>query len=561
MVPANLSKMIRHKASVINMMIRLLCLCLPLLAAVASVEAAPASRPVLSKGKAASRPVVGRVAVPWWRDAVMYQIFVRSFQDSNGDGVGDLQGIIQRLDALRALPGASGKKALGVTGLWLTPVFRSPSYHGYDATDYRAIQPAYGTLSVFKKLIREAHKRGMRVILDLMVNHTSRKHPWFRRAVKARTPAHRNWYVWRDRDPGWRQPWGQGRVWHSIGESYYYGLFWGGMPDLNFRHPPVRKAIHGIVRHWLKLGVDGFRLDAARYIFANGPGAKQYEQPETFAFWRTFRTHAKRTSKSALLVGEIWAKSKQIQPYCQGDMFDLAFHFPLANAIRLSVSAMEAAPLWKVLSRSYSRGCWATFLSNHDQRRIFSQLAQNKPMMRNAAFLLLTLPGTPFLYYGEEIGMINGPQRGDLAKRTPMRWGQTRFAGFSPRRPWTALSNMKTSVAAQRRDRGSLWHWYRRLIALRHRVVALRRGSMKRLWLKGKGKDGVVAFVRKGQQKTVWVLVNTSDEATGLLQVQKQSEVKEAKILFHEGFYQTTVGRGVALKLGAYSKLVIEISR
>lgn len=501
--------------------------------------ATPTSQPLLRVPS--SRPTPAPKTLPWWRTAVFYEVFVRSFQDSNGDGVGDIQGLIQRLDYLND-GNPKTTQDLGVTALWLMPLFRSNSYHGYDVVDYRSIDPRYGTMQDFKRLLQEAHRRGIRVIVDLVINHTSRSHPWFEEAARSPRSPYRNWYLWRKNNPGWKQPWGHGPVWHPLGSEFFYGVFWSGMPDLNFRHPPVRQEILNVAAFWIQQGVDGFRLDAARHLVEDGPGQLQNDRPETHAYWKLFRSHVKQRSSTTVMVGEMWAKEAQIAPYCRGDEMDLAFHFPLAEAIKSTVAAMSHERLWQVLSApTLPKPCWASFLANHDQERMISQLHGKMPMMRHAAALLLTLPGTPFLYYGEEIGMQNGPTRDDRHKRTPMAWDSSPSAGFTSGKPWFALTPyQEANVAAQTKHPASLLSWFRRLIRLRQQHLALSVGSVSRVPLLGKGHEAVVAFVREHQGQQILVLLNLDNQQTATLTLQLPTPNKIWKSLLQEGLSQVT---------------------
>ena len=505
----------------------------------------------------------------WWRDKVFYQIFPRSFRDSDGDGIGDIKGILQKLDYLKT---SKQGKGLGITGLWLTPIFASPSYHGYDVTNYRKLNPLYGNRKIFKALLDNAHKRGIRVVLDLMVNHTSKKHPWFVKSAKSRTSPYREWYVWRDTNPGWTQPWGKWPVWHRAGAQFYYGIFWSGMPDLNLAHPPTKNEMFSIASYWLQQGIDGYRLDAARHLFANGPGEGQNDQPQTHTFWQAFHKNMKKTAPKSLMLGEVWAPTKALKTYCRKDEFDLLFHFPLAKAIQMAVSAMEAKPIWKVIKASIPTHCWATFLSNHDQVRWATRLMGQTKMLRMGAWLLMTLPGTPFIYYGEELGMTNGPQKGDPGKRTPMPWDASAKGGFTTGTPWTQLAPHKqANVATQQKDPSSLQQLYRKLIHWRHRLIALRRGTLKRITLAKdvKGRDAVVAFSRvykKGtHQQTVWMLLNLNDEATGTFKLTLPT-TRRVKRLLKEGNTVYNVRsepqknrNALTLRLGAQSGVLLQL--
>ena len=387
--------------------------------------------------------------LPWWRQVVFYEIFVRSFADSTtgplaGDGIGDLQGLVERLDYLNDGDPATGDD-LEVGALWLMPIMDSPSYHGYDVRDYRAVEKDYGDADDFQRLIEEAHRRGMRVILDLVINHTSRQHPWFRDAYRARSPYH-GWYLWSEEAQDYLGPWGQ-PVWHQLawwqrGWRYfnyraYYGIFSHHMPDLDLRQPGPTQAIHDVARYWLGQGAGGFRLDAVRHLIEDG--ATQVDTEATHAWLRRFFATVKDAAPQAVVVGEAWAETEIVATY-EPDQVDLAFQFDLAAAMLEAVKWGKSNPLAEELDRvwrSFPPGQFATFLSNHDQMRVATYLAGDLDRARLAATLLLTLPGVPFVYYGEELGMVGG--KPDRRIRTPMPWTAGPRAGFSTHRPWQRL--------------------------------------------------------------------------------------------------------------------------
>jgi alpha-amylase len=331
----------------------------------------------------------------------------------------------------------------------------------------------------------------------------------------------RNWYVWRPDDPGWTQPWGgTNRTWHRSGDSYYYGVFWGGMPDLNFRNPAVRREMQDIAAAWLRAGVDGFRLDATRHFVADGAGAAQNDTPETHLVLQEFSAAVRRVKPSAILVGENWTDTAAIAPYFGRDdehagstELPLNFNFPLADAIRDGLVRETAEPIVRVLSEMAARyppfAIDAPFLTNHDHQRLATQLRRHEMLMRSAAALLLTLPGTPFLYYGEEVGIENGPTRGDESKRTPMPWDGTVMGGFSTASPWFpfAPGRDRTNVAAQTRDEQSLLSWYRRLIGARRSSTALRLGDLA-LLTPPDAPSGILAFVRRTPADEVLAIHN-----------------------------------------------------
>jgi alpha-amylase len=454
-------------------------------------------------------------APEWWRGAVFYEIFVRSFRDSNGDGVGDLAGLIDALDYLN--DGKPGGDDLGVDALWLMPVFESPSYHGYDVVDYETIERDYGTNADFDRLLAEAHRRGVRVIVDLVLNHTSAEHPWFVEASSPGAPR-RDWYVWRDDDPGWTQPFNAARgTWHRRGDAYYYGLFWRGMPDLNFRTPAVRLEAERIAKRWLARGVDGFRLDAIRHLVEAGPGPGQSGSPDTHAYLREFAAEVARARPGALLVGEVWSDTADIAEYFGkgGDELALLFDFPLSDALVEGVKKGEGGPISSALEamkRAYPPGAWgAPFLTNHDQPRVATQLDGDRAKLGLAAAILLTLPGSPFLYYGEELGMRNGPGEDDRWKRTPMAWDASPGGGFtSAPRPWHefAPGREAANVAAQARDSTSLLARYRALVALRKASPALAHGDLTIV----PAPPGVLAYLRRSGAETALVAHNLAAE-------------------------------------------------
>jgi alpha-amylase len=355
----------------------------------------------------------------WYRKAVFYEVFVRSFQDSDGDGKGDLKGLISRLDYLND-GDPNTTQDLGVDALWLMPVFASPSYHGYDVVDYERINPDYGTEEDFEQLCAEAHRRGMRVILDFVINHTGADHPWFVESASSLTSPKRDWYVWKEQDPGWRQPWdlfSNTPTWYPRNGAYYYGVFWGGMPDLNVRNAEVRAELKRLASLWLARGADGFRLDAARYLIETGSGGGQADTPETHAFWKEFSAHVRQVKPDAVLVGENWSTTPVIASYYGstkevpgGDELALNFDFPLSEQILAGIKAGNAVPIASKLvdlANSYPAGTSdAPFLTNHDMVRVGSQLSGDGSKLANAAALLLTLPGAPFLYYG--VGWLRG---------------------------------------------------------------------------------------------------------------------------------------------------------
>jgi alpha-amylase len=477
-----------------------------------SVAPSPSpSAPATSAAPAASAGCSAPSAAPatghWWNDRVFYEVFVRSFRDANGDGIGDLRGLTEKLDYLND-GDATTTTDLGVTGLWLMPVAQAASYHGYDVTDYRAIEKDYGTSADFQRLVEEAHKRGIAVIVDLVLNHTSSQHPWFRDAI---TPgsAHDDWYVWSPTDPGYAGPSGQA-VWHKAGNRWYYGVFSDAMPDLNLRNPKVTAELTDVARYWLNdLGVDGFRLDAAQHLIEEGQ--KQLSTPSTLAWLRDFHAAVRADKADALLVGEVFAGASIAGRYVP-DSTDLTFDFDLAGATVAALQSRQPASLVSAIDEtngSWPAGQEATFLTNHDQERVMSQLNGDVAAARLAAFMLLTQPGVPFVYYGEEIGMRGS--KPDERIRTPMQWSaDAPGGGFSSAAPWEALQDdwRTVNVAAETGAPDSLLSTYRSLIRLRAAQPALRDGTTNTL----KGTGGVAGWLRSDANGTLLAMVNVTDQ-------------------------------------------------
>jgi len=449
-------------------------------------------------------------ATDWWRDAVFYEVFVRSFYDSDGDGIGDFNGITERLDYLNdGNPDTASD--LGVTALWLMPMMESPSYHGYDVTNYRAVEPDYGTLEDFRRLLDEAHARGIRVIIDFPFNHSSSQHPWFTASTND-DPTYRGWYLWEDENPGFRGP-GNQVVWHPRNGSFYYALFWDGMPDLNLTNPAVTTEIFSTARYWLEdVGVDGFRLDGVKHLIEDGN--VQENTPATLEWMQVFNDYVTLIQPDAFTVAEVWSNSYFVKPYIERDTVDVAFEFDLAQAILQSVGGERAAALNSIQERTmgiYADARFATFLTNHDQNRVIDELRGDVEKAKLAATLLLTAPGVPFIYYGEEIGMSG--RKPDERIRTPMQWDATEnTVGFTTARPWEPPQSNATevNVALQTGDPDSLLSTYRDLIALRAAHPALRRGSWAAV---DSPTRQVYSFVRATDAETLLVIVNLADEA------------------------------------------------
>ena len=440
----------------------------------------------------------------WWNDRVFYEVFVRSYQDSDGDGVGDLAGLIERLDYLNdGDPKTTGD--LGIGGLWLMPIAESPSYHGYDVVDYYAVDKEYGDAATFKQFVDAAHERGIMVIVDLVVNHTSNQHPWFQDADR------RDWYVWSEEKLTYRGPWGQ-QVWYKRGDAYYYAIFWEGMPDLNYRSQEVTDEIYAVTRFWLEeMGVDGFRMDAIRHLIEDGK--QQENTPETHLWLQAWHDFYKGVNPQALTVGEVWTRTEDVVPYV-GEELDICFEFDLASAILSSVNGGTGSTVASVAQKAdklYPTHQYATFLTNHDHERAMTQLREDEARARSAAAIYLTLPGVPFIYYGEEIGLTG--KKPDENLRTPMQWSGEDGAGFTTGTPWKGYNSdyRRRNVEAQLADEGSLLNHYKRLIRLRSAYEALRTGELVPV---ASSDLHVYAYLRRhGEGEDILVVHNLGAEA------------------------------------------------
>jgi maltose alpha-D-glucosyltransferase / alpha-amylase len=485
----------------------------------------------------------------WYKTAVFYEVYVRAFYDSNGDGHGDLQGLTQKLDYLQSL---------GIGCLWLLPIYPSPlKDDGYDISDYTAIHPDYGTLDDFKALLEAAHARKIRLIMDLVINHTSDQHPWFQAARSDRNSPYRNYYVWSDSD----QKFSQARIifvdteksnwtWDEAASQYYWHRFYSSQPDLNFDNPAVAAEFMRIMRFWLDLGVDGFRADAVPYLFER-EGTNCENLPETHAFLKKIRRFIDHYYPGRILLCEANQWPQDVRPYLgNGDEFHMAFHFPLMPRIFMALKQGKRAPIDWALEQTpgIPEDCqWAIFLRNHDEltlemvteeerqwmwqayapdprmrlnlgiRRRLAPLLDNDPRKICLAFsLLFTLSGSPIIYYGDEIGMGDNLQLPDRnGVRTPMQWNPETYAGFSraatiyaPTIDSAAYPSEKVNVMYESADPGSLWSRLQAMIAIRKDHQALCCGDLA--WLEG-GTPAVAAYIRHDLHEHLLVIHNLSD--------------------------------------------------
>lgn len=439
-----------------------------------------------------------------FRYRIMYEIFVRSFADSNHDGIGDLKGVTEQLDYL---------KSLGVEGIWLTPFNKATSYHKYDVEDYYKVDPEYGTMADLKTLVREAHVRNIKVVMDLVVNHCSSQHPWFIEACSDRKSPYRDFFVWKapasikSEPEHWHNPSGGDTT--AADFQKYYGFFWSGMPDLNFDNPAVRQEVVRIGRFWLQEGgVDGFRLDAAQHVYPEGQEAKNY------AWWREFRSEMENVKEGFYMVGEVANQRNAVAPYLQGGMH-AAFNFDLAKDINKVLLIGKDAGLvdnllaCQALYQSYAADYIdAIFIANHDQDRIMSTMSGDMRKAMMAAAMLMTLPGSPYLYYGEEVGMLG--QKPDELIREPMPWSY-RSDDFSVTRwekPVYTIRDQVSPVVDQMNDPNSMYSFYRQLGMLRLKSPALRFGELVPMQ---SNDNRIIAYMRRyNDRERVLVLHNVS---------------------------------------------------
>ncbi len=487
----------------------------------------------------------------WFKNAIIYEVPVRAFADSNGDGIGDFRGLTEKLDYLQDL---------GVTALWLLPFFPSPLRDdGYDIADYTNVNPIYGTLDDFKEFLEAAHQRGIRVIIELIINHTSDQHPWFQRARRApKGSVERDFYVWSDTPEKYQEAriifqdfetsnW----AWDSVAKAYYWHRFYSHQPDLNYDNPAVRQAVFDVLDFWLEMGVDGLRMDAVPYLYER-EGTNCENLPETHDFLKQMRSHVDEKFPNRMLLAEAnqWPEDAA-QYYGNGDECHMNFHFPLMPRLFMSLKMEDSFPITDILQQTppIPDNCqWGLFLRNHDEltlemvsdedrdymyrvyakdpdmrhnlgirRRLAPLLGNDRRQIELMNALLLSMPGTPVLYYGDEIGMGDNVYVGDRnGVRTPMQWSADRNAGFSRANPQKLYLPViidseyhyeAVNVEAQRANPNSLFYSMKRLMATRKRFQALGKGNIEFLYPENRK---VLAFTRTYEQETILVMVNLS---------------------------------------------------
>ncbi|BDD09762.1 alpha-amylase [Fulvitalea axinellae] len=442
-----------------------------------------------------------------WPNAVTYEIFVQSFCDSDGNGIGDFKGLTSKLPYI---------EELGVEAIWLMPIMPSPSYHKYDVTNYKAVHPDYGSLEDFREMLDEAHKRGVKVVVDFIINHTSKNHHWFKEASKGKDNPYRDYYVWKSLEEIKKQ----GNLtkesqadsdnkvqWYEVEDNSnqrYYGYFGSNMPDLNFDNPKVRKAIFEIGQYWLKdIGVDGFRLDAAKHIFDESP-------EKSHAFWVEFRKAMESVKPDVYLVGEVWADAKTVAPYLEGlpSLFNFDMGYAITDVCRNGADN-GIVEKYKNIHDFYVSVTPdfidATFITNHDQERIMSALNNDISKAKMAANLLMTFPGAPYVYYGEEIGMRG--KKPDEYIREPFPWQKDGKGTPKWIKPKYTLSNTVAPASEQESDKNSMLNHYRALIHTRSKNKVLTFGEIKPVDF---GSKEVVSFYRMHDSDTLMVIHNVS---------------------------------------------------
>ena len=520
---------------------------------------------------------------PWWREGVFYQIYPRSYQDSNGDGVGDLRGIIQRLDHLNGSEGS-----LGVDAIWLSPFYRSPMKDfGYDVSDYTDVDPIFGSLADADNLLDEVHRRGMKVIVDLVPNHTSDQHPWFAAARSSRSAPKRDWYVWADpaTDGGppndWRSLFGQDRAAWTIDPAtgqYYLHHFLPEQPDLNWWNEDVRRAMDDVLRFWLDRGADGFRVDVAhglvkdqqlrsnaRVAEAGTSAVMNWDLEEVHEIHRRWR-RVLDAYPDRMAVSEVFAVdgvlpfdlARLVRYYGNDDELQMPFNFQFLEQPWSAESFRSVVEEWERLLPHHA---WPDYtLSNHDRSRAATRYGLHRA--RTAAMMLLTLRGTPFIYYGEEIGMTDVPIPPERVvdvhdrdpERTPMQWDASPNAGFTTGRPWLpmAADAARVNVAAQRDDPRSLFSFYRRLLRARKDSLALRLGAYRSLT----AAPGVYAYERTADDERVVVALNFTGS-----QMLVELPTGRTELVLSTDDQRTASPSGATLELGPDEGVILRVPR
>ncbi|MGP1593936.1 MAG: alpha-amylase family glycosyl hydrolase [Treponema sp.] len=509
-------------------------------------------------GKKNLCPAIPRAA-EGGREGVYYSLFVRAFADSNGDGIGDLKGIIQKLDYLNDGSDETCTD-LGVTGIWLLPIFPSPSYHGYDVTDYYSINPEYGTMEDFELLISEAKKRGISIILDLPLNHSSKEHPWFLASMDKNDP-HRSWYYWIDDEAAAqsggislsKQVWGH-QLWNKTDGGYYSGLFDSAMPDFNLAEYSVREALKDVAAFWLKKGIAGFRLDAAAHIFnTNKIPAGTKGQENALEWWSEFSQFCKDITPDVYIVAEIWDTAATRAAFTSA--LESHFHFDLGTLIADSIKAGKNGKnnLARTIAMDYSlynavnpAYIDAPFLTNHDQNRIAGMLKGEPEKLKLAASLYLLTEGIPFIYYGEEIGMMGA--KPDEQLRTPFLWNADKKDPMQTRWIESRYNKRTVPVFEQTSDSNSLLNHYRTLIRLKTGMPVLLRGRLQPL---DTDSNALVSYTMKHEAETVYIVHNISANP---VEIALPEAVKDFQLFYSS--QNNTTQHSTQLTLAPYSSSI-----
>lgn len=565
-ISSQTSRWTLHVALVSTLVIVLLTGCTGGNSSTASNGVTESESPTNNLSNDPSKPTVTTTSLDTQPSTVYYEIFVRSFYDSDGDGIGDFKGLTEKLDYLND-GNPDTDSDLGIGGIWLMPINPSPSYHGYDVSNYREVNPDYGTMEDFTNFINEAHKRGIKVIMDLVVNHTSNENPWFTQSAEDKNSKYRNWYVWAEdsnRSTGGTSAAGSGSPWHTVQgkDDHYLGIFWGGMPDLNFDNQEVRDEMNDIGKFWLDKGLDGFRVDAAKHIYEDLLTDKSQETTDkNVAWWQEFRSSLMQSNPNAYLVSEVWDKGAVTVASYLNKAFDSSFNFSLAETMIQSAKAERDNNIGFILERTYnlyaekSEGEFvdATFLTNHDLNRVMSQLEGNKDHAKMAASLLLTLPGNPFIYYGEEIGMFG--VKPDEEIREPMVWYTD--DGAPGQTTWQASINnqgkARSSVEEQLTDPNSLLSYYRQLIRWKSSIPALRDGGIKEYTTDN---PSLAAYIRQSDKETVLVVHNLSGKEQ-TLEFTRGPKLGEFKSILQATKQEASL-TGDTLTLPAYTTAILK---
>ncbi len=439
------------------------------------------------------------------KSQVYYEIFVRSYADSNNDKIGDINGITNKLDEL---------KELGIEGIWLTPIFKSPSYHKYDVVDYYAIDPEYGTKEDLKNLVSKAHSKGIKVILDLPVNHTSKEHPWFKDVLQNKNSKYKSYYRVvknNDKSINLNAYAMDHKSWNPLNESEsYYAIFWEGMPDLNYSNKQVREEVKKIAKYWVnETKIDGYRLDGALHMYGAGEYPENIDlEKENVNWWKEFRASLEKENPNIYIVGEVWSDTNKIAPYYAA--FDSSFNFGTSeNGIAEAIISQDATTFSDKLTKMYEtygkvakNFIDAPFLTNHDQNRIANNLLDLR-QQKLAASILLTLSGNPFIYYGEELGMKGS--KPDEEIREPYLWGNS-----NAQTAWEEIKNNATTptLEIQKKDPESLYNYYKKWIALRKGNEALKYGDLQIINVND---SQILAYKRTYKNKSVIILHNLSN--------------------------------------------------